>query len=108
MIKKLAFETGMKEEKHLTEKVRKGQPRHDVMTLHGFRKYFLTSLELEGVNTVYIDLLLGHDTGLKSVYSKPRPTQLLEGNGDKVQGYVHGINTFHHKGSFIYMIVLRI
>jgi hypothetical protein len=30
--------------------------------------------------------------GLKNVYSKPTPTQLLEGNGNRVLGYVHGIN----------------
>ena len=39
-----------------------------------------------------LNLLLGHNLGLKSVYSKPTPTQLLEGNGDKVLGYIHGID----------------
>ncbi len=72
--------------------MRKGQPRSEVKALHGFRKYFATCLETEGVNPVYVELLLGHDMGLKSAYSKPTSTQLLEGNGDKVLGYVHGIN----------------
>jgi hypothetical protein len=62
------------------------------MTLHGFRKYFATCLETEGVNPVFVELLLGHDLGLKSIYSKPTPTQLLEGNGNKVLGYIHGID----------------
>jgi integrase len=64
--------------------------RTEVMMDHALRKYFATSSE--GVNPVYIDLLLGHDMGLKSVYSKPTPAQLLEGNGDKVLGYIHGID----------------
>jgi integrase len=62
---------------------RQGQPRSEVMALHGFRKYFATTLETEGVNPVYVELLLGHDMGLKNVYSKPTPMQLLEGNGEK-------------------------
>lgn len=35
---------------------------------------------------------MGHDLGLKTVYSKPTPAQLLEGNGNKVLGYIHGID----------------
>lgn len=30
--------------------------------------------------------------GLKNAYSKPTAAQLLEGNGDKVLCYIHGIN----------------
>jgi hypothetical protein len=67
--------------------------RTEVMMDHALRKYFATSLETDGVNPVYIDLLLGHDMGLKSTYSKPSPMQLLEGNGNKVLGYLHGIDT---------------
>jgi integrase len=92
MIKKLRFQTGIVHEQHLTENVKLGYPRSEVMNLHGFRKYFATTLETEGVNPVYIDLLLGHDMGLKGVYSKPTPAQLLQGNGDKVLGYIHGID----------------
>jgi integrase len=66
--------------------------RTEVMMDHALRKYFATSLETDGVNPVYIDLLLGHDMGLKSTYSKPSPMQLLEGNGNKVLGYIHGID----------------
>ena len=66
--------------------------RTEVMMDHALRKYFATSLETEGINPVYIDLLLGHDMGLKSIYSKPSSMQLLEGNGNKVLGYIHGID----------------
>lgn len=92
LIRKLRFKTGMIEEQHLTENVKLGRPRTDIMCLHGFRKFFSTTLETEGVNTLYIDFLLGHDVGLKKVYSKPTSVQLLEGNGNKVLGYVHGID----------------
>jgi len=92
-ITRLSFELARKEEQHLLEgQLRKGQPRSGVKVLHGFRKYFATCLETEGVNPVYVELLLGHDMGLKNVYSKPTATQLLEGNGDKVLGYIYGIN----------------
>lgn len=92
-ITRLSFELAVKEEQHLVEgQLRKGQPRSEIKALHGFRKYFSTCLETEGVNPVYIELLLGHDMGLKNVYSKPTATQLLEGNGNKVLGYVHGID----------------
>jgi integrase len=92
-ITRLSFELSVKEEQHLVVgQVRRGQPRSVIKTLHGFRKYFATCLETEGVNPVYVELLLGHDMGLKNVYSKPTPTQLLEGNGNKVLGYVHGMD----------------
>lgn len=92
-ITRLSIELAIKEEQHLVEgQLRKGQPRSEVKALHGFRKYFATCLETEGVNPVYVELLLGHDMGLKNAYSKPTAAQLLEGNGDKVLGYVHGID----------------
>jgi site-specific recombinase XerD len=92
-ITRLSFELAVKEEQHLVVgQLRKGQPRSEVKALHGFRKYFATCLETEGVNPVYVELLLGHDIGLKNAYSKPTAAQLLEGNGDKVLGYVHGID----------------
>lgn len=92
MIKRLTFETGVKEITHLTENKKQGRPRHNIMTCHGFRKHFSTVLETEGVNIDYIEILLGHKRGLKDVYSKPQPVQILEGNGDKVRGYLSGIN----------------
>ena len=66
--------------------------RTELMADHALRKYFSSTLETEGVNPVYVELLLGHDLGLKTVYSRPTPAQLLEGNGNKVSGYIHGID----------------
>jgi integrase len=71
--------------------VKRGKPRSHVKTLHGLRKYLSTCLDTAGVNAVFVELLLGHNLGLKSAYPKPTLTQLLEGNGDKVLGYIHGI-----------------
>ena len=92
MLKILRYETEIVKVQHLTECVKRGKPRSHIKTLHGLRKYLSTCLETEGVNAVFVELLLGHNLGLKSVYSKPTPTQLLEGNGDKVLGYIHGID----------------
>ena len=83
MVSRVSHEVAVKELLHLTEGLVQGQRRHEVMGLHGFRKYFATTLETERVNPVYIEFLLGHDMGLESMYSKPNPTQLLEGNGAK-------------------------
>ena len=93
ILKLLRYETGIVKVQHLTESVKRGKPRSHIKTLHGLRKYLSTCLEIAGVNAVFVELLLGHNLGLKSVYSKPTPTQLLEGNGDKVLGYIHGIDT---------------
>lgn len=92
MVRTLRLRTGIVENQRLTEEITKGMPRTHIMLSHGLRKHFATTLETEGVNTFYIELLLGHDTGLKGVYSKPTSTQLLEGNGDRVRGYTAGID----------------
>ena len=92
MISKLRHKSGIIQKQTLTENIKSGRPRTEVMTEHGFRKYFSICLETEGINPVYIELLLGHNMGLKSIYSRPTPAQLLEGNGTKVLGYVSGID----------------
>jgi integrase len=73
------------------ERQRRGK-RTEIMVDHACRKFFDTTLETEGINPVYIEFLLGHDQKLKTRYAKPTPSQLLEGNGDKVLGYIHGID----------------
>lgn len=92
MLRKLRHVADIVENIPITETVKQGCARTEIMSAHGFRKYFATTLEIEGVNPVYVELLLGHDMGLKTVYSKPTPLQLLEGDGDKVRGYTSGIN----------------
>jgi integrase len=92
MLRKLRLQTGIVQNQPITESVKQGSARTEIMSAHGFRKYFATMMETEGVNPVYVELLLGHDMGLKTVYSRPTALQLLEGNGDKVRGYTAGIN----------------
>ncbi|MPZ06765.1 MAG: tyrosine-type recombinase/integrase [Nitrososphaeraceae archaeon] len=92
MLRKIRLQAGIVENQPITETVKQGSARTEIMSAHGFRKYFATMMETEGVNPVYVELLLGHDVGLKTVYSRPTALQLLEGNGDKVRGYTAGIN----------------
>jgi hypothetical protein len=61
--------------------------RTNVMQLHGFRKFFNTTLiNTAGMSPIYVDMLMGHDLGLTSSYTKLTPEELLEGN-DKNLGY---------------------
>jgi hypothetical protein len=62
--------------------------RHtNLMELHGFRKFFDTTCTNAGMNSLYTEMLMGHDVGLKERYTKLTPEELLEGN-DKNLGYV--------------------
>jgi hypothetical protein len=65
--------------------------RHtNLMQLHGFRKFFDTTCTTSGLSTLYTEMLMGHDVGLKERYTKLTPEDLLEGN-DKNVGYVDAI-----------------
>jgi hypothetical protein len=57
------------------------------MQVHGFRKFFDTTCTTAGMNPLYVEMLMGHDLGLKSRYSKPTPDDLLYGN-EKNLGYL--------------------
>jgi hypothetical protein len=67
------------------------------MELHGLRKFFDTTCTSAGMSSLYTELLMGHNVGLKGRYIKLTPEELLEGN-DKNLGYLdvikaHGTNT---------------
>jgi integrase len=65
--------------------------RHtNLMEVHGFRKFFDTMCTNAGLSTLYTEMLMGHNTGLKERYTKLTPEELLEGN-DKNLGYVSSI-----------------
>ena len=65
--------------------------RTKLMELHGFRKFFDTTITFEaGMSSLYSEMLMGHDVGLKHNYTKPTPQQLLEGN-DHNPGYIDAI-----------------
>lgn len=91
VVLKIRFRTGIVEEQHLTEKQRNGQLRSHIMTLHGFRKYLDTTATSNGMDTLYVEHIMGHDIGLKGSYYKPTTKEILEGN-DRMRGYISIIN----------------
>ena len=91
MLNTLRNETGIVEHKPLTESVKNGSHRSKIMTAHGFRKFFDTTCTSNGMDTLYVETLMGHNTGLKHVYFKPQVNEVLEGN-DRMRGYISVIN----------------
>jgi integrase len=73
-----------------TETDRRGRCRSEIMAVHGFRKFFDTTCEMAGVDTLFIELLMGHKIGLKQHYFKPTEQEILEGN-DKKRGYLAAV-----------------
>ncbi|HEY7573412.1 MAG TPA: site-specific integrase [Nitrososphaeraceae archaeon] len=61
--------------------------RSNLMTCHGFRKFFHTECINHNMNPLYAEYLMGHKTGLMKSYFKPTDNELLEGN-DKSVGYI--------------------
>ncbi|MGC1133311.1 MAG: hypothetical protein WA941_10840 [Nitrososphaeraceae archaeon] len=45
---------------------------------------------MAGVDTLFVEMLMGHKIGLKKSYFKPTETEILEGN-DKKKGYMEAI-----------------
>jgi integrase len=91
MVRDLSHELGLKQIQHLTEEVKAGKTRSSIMTCHGFRKYFDTICTSNGMDKLYVEVCMGHDTGLKGAYFKPTWQEVLEGN-NKMRGYVTVIN----------------
>jgi integrase len=85
-IGKLLVESGIREKQVLTESSPLAK-RTDLMQCHAFRKYFETTSKLAGLDSLYLQRLMGHDTGLEDSYFKPSEEDLLEGN-DKMLGYI--------------------
>jgi hypothetical protein len=73
-----------------TETDARGRCRGEIMAVHGLRKFFDTTCEMAGVDTLFIELLMGHKIGLKQHYFKPTEQEILEGN-DKKRGYLAAI-----------------
>jgi integrase len=85
-IGKLLVESGIREKQVLTESNPLAK-RTDLMSTHALRKYFETTAKLAGLDSLYLQRLMGHDTGLEDSYFKPSEADLLEGN-DKMLGYI--------------------
>lgn len=65
--------------------------RHNLMQCHGFRKFFATTISDAGVDSVWVEMLTGHRTGLKEIYNKPKSMTILQGN-DRMFGYASAID----------------
>jgi integrase len=89
MINELLNVSGVRPSKKMIE----GQQQYNfnrhtnLMEVHGFRKFFDIICTNAGMNNLYIEMLMGHDVGLKGRYTKLTPEELLEGN-DKNLGYL--------------------
>ena len=60
------------------------------MAVHGLSKFFDTTCEMAGVDTLLVEMLMGHKIGLKKSYFKPTETEILEGNSKK-KGYIEAV-----------------
>lgn len=57
-------------------KLEKGKRRHELQADHGFRKYFNTVCD-RFMKTLYVEFLMGHNTGLKESYNRAQEGELL-------------------------------
>jgi hypothetical protein len=91
IIRELSYDLGVRQVQHLTEDLHNGKIKHEIMLVHGFRKYFDTTCTSNGMDKLYVEVCMGHDLGLKGSYYKPTWQEVLEGN-DRTHGYVSVIN----------------
>ena len=61
---------------HKTESDSRGI-RHEISAVHGFRKFFITTMSLAGVNTELRKTLTGHSLGVQKSYFLPQPWEKL-------------------------------
>jgi hypothetical protein len=87
MVNELLNTTGVRPSVKMTEGMKHRSNRTNLMEVHGFRKYFDTTCTTAGMDSLYTEILMGHDVGLKGRYTKLSPDELLEGN-DHNLGYV--------------------
>ena len=90
IIRSIAISAGIIQKKPQTETNANGRCRGEIMAVHGLRKYFDTACEMAGVDTLFVEMLMGHKIGLKKSYFKPTETEILEGNNKK-KGYMEAI-----------------
>jgi hypothetical protein len=91
MLHGLRNETAVVERQPLTENVKSGSHRTIIAGAHGFRKFFDTTCTNGGMESLFVEIVIGHDIGLKRSYYKPTVSEILEGN-DRMRGYISIIN----------------
>ncbi len=62
----------------IRRKLESNKKRHEFQTDHGFRKWFKTRCELSKMNSLNIEILMNHSTGISDSYMRPTEAQLLE------------------------------
>ena len=62
----------------IRRKLESNKKRHEFQTDHGFRKWFKTRCELSKMNSLSIEILMNHSTGISDSYMRPTEAQLLE------------------------------
>jgi integrase len=72
----LVYRAGLRDRNN--KKVARSGDRYEMMITHALRKHFRTQCEFAGLNTLHVEILMGHDTGLQAIYFKPRPADLLK------------------------------
>jgi integrase len=91
MVNELLNTTGVRPSVKMTEGMKHTSNRTNLMEVHGFRKFFDTTCTSAGMDSLYTEILMGHDVGLKGRYTKLTPEELLEGN-DHNLGYVSAMD----------------
>jgi len=87
VINELLNTTGIRPSIKMTEGMKHTSNHTNLMELHGFRKFFDTTCTSAGISSLYTEILMGHDVGLKGRYTKLSADELREGN-DKNLGYL--------------------
>lgn len=60
----------------IREQLENGKRRHEFKSLHGFRKFFETECQ-KVMKSLYVSILMSHDTGITAHYHRPKMEELL-------------------------------
>ena len=61
----------------IREKIYSNKRNYEFKRIHGFRKFFKTRCENEGMKSINIEILMGHNIGVSGSYYKPTEKEVL-------------------------------
>jgi hypothetical protein len=64
-------------EQGIRHPLKNGERRHELKTVHGFRKFFKTHSE-QFMKSINVEILMGHTIGVSDSYYKPAEKEILE------------------------------
>jgi site-specific recombinase XerD len=68
IVRSIAISAGIiQKKKPRTETDTRGRCRGEIMAVHGLRKAFDTACEMAGVDTLFVEMLMGHKIGLREI-----------------------------------------